>query len=203
MKVIRTNVNQNESSNKFAKSSLNLKPKLNKSVDSADKEFSSINAINENTFSNNLSKSKNKITVSGLDNVLVNIARCCSPVPGDKIVGYVTRSRGVSVHVINCSRALDFDPARKIDVEWTNNAKNTDHIVNLRIESLERHGLMADVASSISAKGVNIISAKVHLNKSMVGILNFQISIKSLQQLNSLIAKIEGIPEIISVSRTQ
>ena len=181
----------NSFSGKLSNKASNKLKNINKSV----KDF-------ENTLEQKSAKSKNKIRVSGLDDVLINIAKCCCALPGDDIIGYVTRGRGVSIHQASCPKALDLDPARKISVEWIS-GQNSTHLAFIRVESRERHGLMAEIASCISGSGVNIVSAKVNLNKDMVGIFNFQISIKSLQQLNALIAKIESIPDIISVSRTK
>ena len=146
---------------------------------------------------------KSHITVSGLDHVLVSIAQCCHPVPGEDILGYVTRGRGVTVHRWNCDKALNLDPARRIDVCWSDAAATEcAHVVHLRIETKDKRGLASEITSCISATGANILKADIRVNQDMIGVFQFKIGVKSSDVLEGLIAKIEGLPEVVSVQRS-
>ena len=153
--------------------------------------------------SGSLSPKKSHITVSGLDHVLVTVARCCHPVPGEEILGYVTRGRGVTVHRHDCEKALDLDPARRIEVRWSDQASaETSHVVFLRVETKDKRGLATEVTSCISSSGANILSANIQVNKEMMGVFQFKMSVKSIQVLEALMAKIESLPEVVSVQRS-
>ena len=142
------------------------------------------------------------IMVSGLDNVLITIAKCCRPIPGDEILGYVTRGRGVTIHRFDCEKGLDLDPARRIDVCWSDKANRSSvHEVGLRVETKDKPGVASEVTSCISACGASIIKANIHLNKQNVGVFYIKISVKSLEELQSIMAKIECIAEVLSVER--
>ncbi|MCY4443882.1 MAG: bifunctional (p)ppGpp synthetase/guanosine-3',5'-bis(diphosphate) 3'-pyrophosphohydrolase [Proteobacteria bacterium] len=145
---------------------------------------------------------KSDIIVSGIDNVLVSLAKCCNPVPGDDILGYITRGRGVTVHVQDCDRGLNLDPARRLEVRWGDSSESSVHVAYLRVETKEQPGMLADITAKISAAGVNILKADAHVSKSLVGIFNFKISVSHLEQLKALIGKIEGIRGVISVERS-
>ena len=148
------------------------------------------------------SSKKSHVVVSGLDHVLVTIARCCNPVPGEDIIGYITRGRGVTVHQWDCEKALDLDPARRIEVRWNDKASHeTSHIAFLRVETKERHGLASEVTSCISSTGANILKANIHVDKNMMGVFHFKIAVKSIEVLEEVITKIERISEVVSVSR--
>ncbi|MCB9228134.1 MAG: bifunctional (p)ppGpp synthetase/guanosine-3',5'-bis(diphosphate) 3'-pyrophosphohydrolase [Deltaproteobacteria bacterium] len=145
------------------------------------------------------------VLVSGMDNILVTYGRCCSPLPGDAIVGYITRGRGVSVHRSNCDRALDLDPARRIEVSWVQSDKTSVmHTAYLKIVTQDRQGILADVTVAISSCGVNIQRAEARISPDhMVGVLNFEISLKSLEQLNKMIHKVEAVPNVVLVQRRE
>ena len=148
------------------------------------------------------SSKKSHVVVSGLDHVLVTIAGCCHPVPGEDIIGYITRGRGVTVHQWDCEKALDLDPARRIEVRWSDKASyETSHVAFLRVETKERHGLASEVTSCISSTGANILKANIHVDKNMMGVFHFKIAVKSIEVLEEVITKIERISEVVSVSR--
>lgn len=151
---------------------------------------------------NRVTAKKSHITVSGLDHVLVSIAQCCHPVPGDDILGYVTRGRGVTVHRLNCEKALNLDPQRRIEVRWSETATNENtHIVHLRVETKDKRGLASEVTSCISATGANILKANIQVNQDMRGVFQFKIGVKSTAVLEGLMTKLERLPEVIAVQR--
>lgn len=142
------------------------------------------------------------VLVSGLDNILVTFGKCCNPLPGEEIFGFITRGRGVSVHRVDCSRALDLDPARRIHVSWRVNEKDeVSHKVYLRILTGERQGLLADVTVAISSCGANIQKAQVKVSSDKKGIFYFEIAIKDLAHLQQVTKKIEAVPDVILVER--
>ncbi len=145
--------------------------------------------------------SQSGILVSGLDNILVTFGRCCNPLPGDSVVGFITRGRGVSVHRSNCARALDLDPARHIEVSWEDTQKSTSFHSHLRCVTRDRQGLLAEITVAIAAMGANIHKAQVRVSKDMVGISDFEITITNLGQLQGIIKKIEAIPGVVLVER--
>jgi GTP pyrophosphokinase len=141
------------------------------------------------------------ILVSGLGNVLVSFAKCCSPLPGDEIVGYISRGRGVSVHRDSCPRALDLDPARRIEVSWSDAQAKSAHTAFLRIETQDRQGMLAEVTSVISMAGANIVKANISISNDLLGHLDFEISVRSLEQLNKVISKLESVEGVVTVIR--
>lgn len=149
-------------------------------------------------------KGPNKgILVSGHDDVLVNIGRCCSPLPGEPLIGFITRGRGVTIHRNDCARALDMDPARRIDVEWgSDSAKQGNvHRVHITITTQDKPGVLAEVTNTIATSGANILSADAKVATDLSGELNFEIGLKNLAQLEKVVSQLEKIPAVISVIR--
>lgn len=144
------------------------------------------------------------VLVSGMDNILVSYGRCCNPLPGDPIVGFITRGRGVSVHRHSCARALDLDPARRIAVSWADTDKGSGlHTAHVRIVAKDRQGILAEITAVISAGGANIQRAQVKIAPDMTGILEFEITLHSLEQLNKIFNKIESVPNVVLVERKE
>ena len=149
----------------------------------------------------NISKGKG-ILVSGLDNILVSFARCCSPLPGEDITGFVTRGKGVTIHRRNCDRAFDMDPKRQVDVDWGNSADLTgEFLTHLSVVVYDRPGVFADVTVAISQTGANILKAQVHVGKDFKGYLDFEIIVKNHSQLQIILSKIETVESVIQVQR--
>ncbi len=145
------------------------------------------------------------ILVSGMDNILVTFGRCCNPLPGDGIVGFVTRGRGVSIHRSNCPRALDLDPVRRVEVSWGDGDQNSkpQHSAYLKIITHDRQGILADISMAIAACGANIQKAQVKVSSDLMGVLDFEVNIKSLAHLNKVIGKLESIPNVVLVERRE
>lgn len=153
------------------------------------------------------------VTVTGLDNVLVKLARCCSPVPGDSIIGYITRGAGVSVHRTNCPNIQslieksDHSPAdaerasRLIEVTWTNVAEQTGFYVDLQIIGHDRPSLLADISHTIAEAGFTIISGKIQSAKDLTANLSLTIKITNNIELEKLVGGIKAISGVISVVR--
>ncbi len=147
--------------------------------------------------------SQNGILVDGIENVLINFARCCHPLPGEDVVGFITRGRGVTVHRGSCPRALDMDPHRRVDVGWASDidAKLGQHQAFLRVTALDKPGVLAEVTSAISACGANIQRAQIRVTPDLTGVLEFEMTLQSLTQLQAIIRKVESIPNVVKVER--
>lgn len=144
------------------------------------------------------------ILVHDIENVLINFARCCHPLPGEQVVGFITRGRGVTVHRASCSRALDTDPQRKIDVHWAAAAEEGgkgQHAAFLKVTVQDRQGVLADVTSVISKFGANIQRAHVRVNPDLMGVFEFEMTLQSLTQLQAIIRKVESVQNVLKVER--
>jgi len=140
------------------------------------------------------------IRVSGLEDVMVRFGKCCSPIPGDGIVGYITRGRGLTVHNALCARVREMEPERKIEVTWDSKVK-TANPARLRIVCDDQPGLLAAVSKVISSADINITDAHMWTTKENRATGDFQISVKDLAQLQSVIKSIERVKGVISVAR--
>lgn len=152
------------------------------------------------------------VKVTGLDNVLIKLARCCSPVPGDSIIGYITKGAGVTVHRTNCPNVQSMleksdrsqkdaeKVARLIDVTWTN-TNNTGFYVDLRIIARDRPSLLADISQAIAEEHFTIVSGNLQSAKDMSANLLLTIKITDNISLEKLIGRIKAISGVISVAR--
>jgi GTP pyrophosphokinase len=141
-----------------------------------------------------------KIKVLGVGDVLTNLAQCCHPVPGDEIIGYITRSRGVSIHRQDCYNIIHEDEKeRLITVEW--GGSDTVYPVNIRIEVWDRIGLIHDITSVLAEEKINITSVNSIHHDDHTVTEYFTIETKDLAQLSRVLAKIDGVRGVISVSR--
>ncbi|MGE0546881.1 MAG: bifunctional (p)ppGpp synthetase/guanosine-3',5'-bis(diphosphate) 3'-pyrophosphohydrolase [Kofleriaceae bacterium] len=140
------------------------------------------------------------IKVAGEDDILVRFAKCCSPLPGDAIVGFITRGRGVTVHRRDCDKGLDLDPERRIDVEWDGNGK-TQHEVAIQILCADKPGLLAHISQSFSDQGVNISQAHCRATEDGRAVNTFHALVKDLDQLKQVIRSLSRIKGVFSVDR--
>jgi GTP pyrophosphokinase len=143
---------------------------------------------------------KDALLIKGIDNVMVRYAGCCNPVPGDKVIGFITRGRGVTIHTADCQNAMDDDPHRKVEVEW-DSTKEYSYPVRIRIYSEDKKGLLADISQSLSSNKANIKNAKVDTTEDKKAISTFEVEIRDLNHLNKVIRSIEKIKGIHRVER--
>ena len=148
--------------------------------------------------------SSGAMKISGMDNMLIHLSKCCNPVPGDKVIGFITRGRGVSIHTADCPNVgeLTFDKDRLIDVSW-GELQTTAHAVKISVKSQDKPGLLASVSSSISAAEANITHAEVITGEDRQATLNFTIDIKDVEHLNKILKNIEGIKGVLDVKRVK
>jgi GTP pyrophosphokinase len=140
------------------------------------------------------------IRVSGLAGVMVRFGQCCGPLPGDDVIGFVTRGRGVTVHVKDCPKAFELDPARRIDVEWDADPA-VPRRIRMRVHSTDQHGMLAKVTKTIAAAGINIGAAKVTTSRDGKAIQTFDLWVTDVASLNSVMKQIERIKGVLSVER--
>ena len=140
------------------------------------------------------------IQVAGEDNVMVRFARCCTPLPGDPVVGFITRGRGVTVHRRDCEMGLDLDPERRIEVAW-DGTSTTQHEVAIQILCADKPGLLAHISQSFTDQGVNISQAHCRATEDGRAVNTFHASVKDLDQLKTVIKSLARIKGVYSVDR--
>jgi guanosine-3',5'-bis(diphosphate) 3'-pyrophosphohydrolase len=140
------------------------------------------------------------VIVKGVEDMLVRFGKCCQPVPGDDITGYITRGFGVTVHRVSCPNMLKTNPERHIDVQWDADTVET-FPAKIRIRSIDRMGLLADVASSISKYGANILSAKTETHENKMVDSYFTIAVEDIEQLEQVVTGLKKIKQVLEVFR--
>ena len=147
--------------------------------------------------------SSNGVVVKGESGMLVRFAKCCNPLPGDKIIGYITRGRGVSVHRADCVSLKDegVEPERLIEVDWEHQAENTTYDAEIRVISYNRTGLLAELSVTFASQDIPVTSMSAHAAKNGTYVFHISITIKSTQQLNKIIKDLLKIPDVIEVTR--
>jgi guanosine-3',5'-bis(diphosphate) 3'-pyrophosphohydrolase len=149
------------------------------------------------------SEARNAVVVEGVDDLLVRYARCCNPVPGESIVGSITRGRGVTIHQANCPRALDTDTERRIAVSWNKTlTAPVKRAVRIRVFSNDDTGLLALMSQTITGCGVNIASANIRTTKDKKAIALFEVEVGNMEQLSRVMSALESKKGVISVERS-
>ncbi|MDZ4786511.1 MAG: bifunctional (p)ppGpp synthetase/guanosine-3',5'-bis(diphosphate) 3'-pyrophosphohydrolase [bacterium] len=146
------------------------------------------------------SRKKVGVVVNGIDDMLVRFAKCCEPLPGDRIVGFITRGRGVTVHLANCAQVMQSDPQRRIDVSWDTDVK-TPRRVRITVHSQDQMGVLANLTSAITTNGANIANAHVKTTQEGKAINSFEILVEDARQLENIIRSSEMVPGVIRVDR--
>ena len=144
------------------------------------------------------------IHVEGLEDVLVRLSRCCTPVPGDDIVGYVTKGRGVSVHRADCANAETFvedEPARTIEVEWARTTPGTVFTAGVEVVALDRSKLLRDVANALSEQHVNIVDCSTHTGSDRVAKMRFEFELADPNHLEAVLRMIKSIDSVYDAYR--
>jgi GTP pyrophosphokinase len=141
------------------------------------------------------------VRVKGVGDLLVRFAKCCSPIPGDEITGYVTRGKGVTVHRANCPSVLsERDIERLIDVEWELAGQQT-YPITVRITALDRPGLLNEITNVVAEHKVNIVAASIATHPDGNAIITATLKVTSLQQLSRVLSRIERLRDVTSVTR--
>ena len=152
---------------------------------------------------NTAKPSKSGVVVKGIDNCLVKLSKCCNPVPGDDIVGYITRGRGVSIHRADCKNLKDLfedEESRMIDVYWYTE-KEAAYNVDIEVFANDRTGLLADIIAQISAAKTKLIAVNCRANKERIAITEVTVEVENLEQLNDVLKAIRKVDSVYEVKR--
>lgn len=147
-------------------------------------------------------KKKGSVRVSGFDDFLVTFGKCCNPIPGDPIVGYVSRGKGISVHVVDCQKILDRDPDRKVAVQWETGSVAA-RLVRIKVVCTDRPGMLVSMTEAITVNKVNIAHATVGMMENDMAINYFDVEINDVAQLRKVIKSLEGVKGVMVVSRVR
>jgi GTP pyrophosphokinase len=143
-------------------------------------------------------KPASAIKVQGLDDIMVRFAKCCNPLPGDPVVGFISRGRGVTVHVSDCPKVLETDPLRRIDVEWEG-GKGATRPATIKIFSNDQKGVLASLSSAISQCEANIIRANAFSTAEGRGVVSFEVEVRDLDHLKQVMEtarKVKGVHKV-------
>jgi len=147
-------------------------------------------------------RSSSGVRVSGTPDVLVRFAGCCEPLPGDEIIGFVTRGRGVTVHSRGCVKVFALDPDRRIDTEWDGD-EAVRRAIEIRVLSRDEPGILAKITNTISAAGVNIGAATITTDAGQAAVQSFELWILDVSELNAVMKAITKLKGVISVERVR
>ncbi|MBD5495719.1 MAG: bifunctional (p)ppGpp synthetase/guanosine-3',5'-bis(diphosphate) 3'-pyrophosphohydrolase [Lachnospiraceae bacterium] len=153
-------------------------------------------------------KSSSGIVVRGIHDVAVRFSKCCSPVPGDEIVGFVTRGRGISIHRTDCINIMnlpEIDRVRLIDAEWQSNGESEGdekYTAEITIFANNRNGLLADISKALTEKDIDILSLNTRVSKKGTATMSVSFEIKSRNELDRIIDKIRTIESVLDIERT-
>lgn len=150
-------------------------------------------------------RAQTNVCVDGIDNLAIHFAKCCSPVPGEPIVGFITRGRGLAIHHMNCPRIRNLEPERHVECHWDPrmaDATQATRSVNIQVVATDRIGILQDVIKVMSEMKINISQTHCRtLSDSMQGILTFEVQVVDIKQLNMLLRNIQRTPGVISAER--
>ena len=148
-------------------------------------------------------KTNSLVMVDGMDDVLVHFAKCCGPIPGDAISGFISRGKGITIHTSNCAKVFELDQMRRVNVAWTAKmaAEGQERQVKLEVVGQDVPGLLKLMSESFSMQGINIESAQIKTTRDKKAICLFEISVRDLTQLNNAILGLQKIKGIIGVQR--
>ena len=145
-------------------------------------------------------KGEKGILIHGLGDVMIHLGRCCSPIPDDEVIGYITKGRGVTIHREDCINVRNLDPERQVEVTW-DPVEGATYPVKIRVISADQKGMLAAVSNAISAEEANILKARVSITPDYNAIFNFTIEVKDRKHLNKVLSNVRRIEGIIHVSR--
>lgn len=145
-------------------------------------------------------KGDHGIKVKGVSDMLIRFANCCHPLPGEPVIGFITRGRGVTVHQRDCSHILNTDPERLVEVSWQA-SKEDIYLAKIRVTSVERKGVLSDISAILTQKDANIIEAQVKTTVDKKGIALFTIEVEDYNQLQDIMGAIKRVKNILIVER--
>ncbi len=147
-------------------------------------------------------RKKSEKDIIGLEGMMYSFARCCSPIPGEPIVGVVTRSKGVTVHRIDCKTLEYIEPERMMDIQWAGTNTNKTYTTTIRIETADKLGMLKDIIAAVSDNNTNIITANVK-SRNNIGIIEIGLELDNIETLKKVINCLQALPDVFSVKRIQ
>jgi GTP pyrophosphokinase len=142
------------------------------------------------------------IQIRGIQDMMVRFGRCCNPLPGDPITGYITRGRGVTVHTVDCPNVLGSDPERLIQVSW-NLQEKAVHPVRVRVLAQDKKGLLADITSVLASSEINILRANVVTTEEKRAIGDFELEVRDLKHLQGAFRALGKLKHVLKVERVR
>lgn len=142
------------------------------------------------------------ISLTGVEDVMVKFAKCCAPIPGDDIVGFISRGRGITIHTQQCPNILELDQERIVEVQWNVKKKQTFSVL-MRVVCRDKKGVLAEVSAVIASMDVNITHAEVDTTPDLRAICTFKVEVHDLNQFNHMVSSIKGLKSVISVERSR
>ncbi len=145
------------------------------------------------------------VRIRGVDDILIRFSKCCNPVPGDEIIGFITRGRGVSIHTLDCPNAVSLmaDPERQIAVYWDGQRKSA-HQVKIRVDiGKDRPGILAEISTAISGTNTNIAQAEIRVTEERKGLNTFVLEVSDLRQLQAAMQAIQKVDGVVGVERVK
>lgn len=147
-------------------------------------------------------QSASLVSVDGMSDVLVRFAKCCNPIPGDPILGFITLGRGIVIHRADCSKAFELEQDRRIDVEWSGSqAPEAGRTVTVRVVSHDTSGLLKEMSEVFATHGINILNAQARTTKDLKAICTFDVSVRDTQQLSQVMSALGKLKGVIGVTR--
>ncbi|HPX56066.1 MAG TPA: bifunctional (p)ppGpp synthetase/guanosine-3',5'-bis(diphosphate) 3'-pyrophosphohydrolase [Syntrophales bacterium] len=145
-------------------------------------------------------KSSAGISLTGIENIMVRFGKCCDPIPGDDILGFVSRGRGITVHKADCPNVQGAEPDRLVELEWNIKERHT-YPVHIRVVCKDTKGALAEISAVIASSDVNISQAHVDTGEDMTAVLNFRVDVSDLTQFNKVVSAIKRLKNVQSVGR--
>ncbi len=180
---------------------IDLFPDLNKSlVTTEDEETSYLKKAFKAAIAKK-KKSSSLVIVDGMSEFLVHYAKCCNPIPGDSIIGFVTLGRGIVIHRADCARTFEMDEQRRVDVQWNVEKSQVDRMVRVRVISTDTRGLLIKFSEVFHSRGINIHNAQIRTTRDNKAICLFDVSVKDTAQLGLVMQDLQKITEVIGVTR--
>ena len=144
------------------------------------------------------------VRIRGVNDILIHLSKCCNPVPGDRIIGFITRGRGLSIHTVDCPNIdeLDYDKDRLVEVDW-DSKQTVPHPVQISVLTVDRPGMLASVSASISATQTNISHAEIKTTEDKKASLNFVVDILNTAHLEKILKNIQHVEGVLSAKRVR
>ncbi|MBE9574342.1 MAG: bifunctional (p)ppGpp synthetase/guanosine-3',5'-bis(diphosphate) 3'-pyrophosphohydrolase [Proteobacteria bacterium] len=145
-------------------------------------------------------KADTGIRVKGMSDMLIRFGKCCHPLPGEPVIGFITRGRGVTIHARNCRHIRDVDQDRLVEVDWER-TEDVSYLARLRVTNISKKGMLANISAILAQSEANIVDADIQTTVDKKGISTFTIEISDYNQLRDIISKIKKIKEVLKVER--